>query len=146
MNPLLAEAREALDRNDYVEALSDVEKFLVGSPGHRDGLTLKKQALYRQGRAHLGHRKYEDSYRALVQLAKLQPDYEDSSSLLQQARARVIEQRYSQGVRLYREEKLADAIGEWRVVLELDPQHANARRNIDQAERLLKALDERKKR
>jgi len=30
-------------------------------------------------------------------------------------------------------------------VLELDPQNANAKRNIDQAERLLKALEERKK-
>jgi hypothetical protein len=30
-------------------------------------------------------------------------------------------------------------------VLDLDPQHANARRNIDQAERLLKGLEQRKK-
>lgn len=145
INPLLAEAREALERNDYAEALSDVEKFLAGSPSNRDGLSLKKQALYRQGKAHLSQKKFEDSYRALVQLAKLQPDYEDSPALLQQARARTIEQRYSQGVRLYREERLADAIGEWRAVLEIDPQNANARRNIDQAERLLKALEERKK-
>lgn len=145
VNPLLAEAREALDRNDYAEALSDVDKFLAGSPGNRDGLTLKKQTLYQQGKAQLSERKYEESYRALTQLAKIQPDYEDSPALLRQVRARVVEQHYSQGVRLYREEKLAEAVSEWQAVLELDPQHANARRNIDQAQRLLKALEERKK-
>jgi len=47
--------------------------------------------------------------------------------------------------RLYREEKPAEAITEWRAVLELEPEHASARRNIDQAERLLKALEERRK-
>jgi len=145
VNPLLADARDALDRNSYAEALSDVDKFLAGSPGNRDGLTLKKQALYQQGKARLSERKYAESYGSFSQLAKLQPDYEDSPALLRQVRARIVEQRYSQGVRLYREEKLAEAVSAWQAVLELDPQHVNARRNIDQAQRLLKALEERKK-
>jgi tetratricopeptide (TPR) repeat protein len=145
VNPLLVEAREALERNDYVDAISDVDKLLAGSPGNRDAIAIKKQALYQQGKAQFAERKYDASYRALAQLAKLQPDYEDSPALLRQARTRVVEQHYSQGVKLYREEKLAEAVSEWQTVLELDPQHPNARRNIDQAERLLKALEERKK-
>jgi tetratricopeptide (TPR) repeat protein len=145
VNPLLVEAREALERKDFGEALSGVDKFLAGSPGNQDGIALKKQALYLQGKTQLSERRYEDSYRALTQLARLQPDYEDSPALLKQARASAIEQHYREGVRLYREEKPAEAIAQWRVVLELDPQNANARRNIDQAERLLKALEERKK-
>jgi len=145
VNPLLAEAREALERQDYGEALSDVDKFLAGNPGNRDGLTVKKQALYQQGKAHLAGRRYQESYRSLAQLARLQPDYEDSAALLKQARARAVELHYREGVRLYREEKPAEAITEWRAVLELEPDHANARRNIDQAERLLKALEERRK-
>jgi cytochrome c-type biogenesis protein CcmH/NrfG len=58
----------------------------------------------------------------------------------------MVDEHYSQGLRLYRQEKLAEAIGEWRVVLEFDPQHANARRNIEQAEKLLRSLDERRRR
>jgi tetratricopeptide (TPR) repeat protein len=106
---------------------------------------VKKQALYQQGKAQLGSRRYADSYRALVQVARLQPDYEDTAKLLPQARTRAIDHHYTQGLRLYQEEKLANAISEWRIVLELDPQHANAKKNIDQAERLQKALDQRKK-
>jgi len=145
VNPLLAEAREALDRKDWNEALSDVDRFLASSPGNADGIAIKKQALYQQGKTQLDSRRYTESYRALVQLARLQPDYEDSAKLLQQARTRAIEQHYTLGLRLYQEEKLAEAISEWRLVLDLDPQHANAKKNLDQAEKLQKALDQRKK-
>jgi tetratricopeptide (TPR) repeat protein len=145
VNPLLTEARDALDRGNWDEALSDVERFLASNPGNADGIAVKKQALYQQGKAQLGSRRYADSYRALVQVARLQPDYEDTAKLLPQARTRAIDHHYTQGLRLYQEEKLANAISEWRIVLELDPQHANAKKNIDQAERLQKALDQRKK-
>ena len=145
VNPILAEAREALDRKDWNEALSDVDRFLATNPGNADGIAVKKQALYQQGKTQLDSRRYTESYRALVQLARLQPDYEDSAKLLQQARTRAIEQHYAQGLRLYQEEKLAEAISEWRLVLDLDPQHANAKKNLDQAEKLQKALDQRKK-
>jgi tetratricopeptide (TPR) repeat protein len=146
MNPLLADAREALDRKDYVAALGDVDKFLGSSPGHREAVELKKAALYNQGRSQLDQRQYDESYRTLSQLVRLQPDYEDGSKLLHQARTRVVDRHYSEGIRLFREEKLKEAVVEWRVVLDLDPQHANAKRNIDQAERLLRGLDQRKKR
>src|SRR5262249_14457218 len=63
VNPLLAEAREAFERNEYADALSDVDRFLAGSPGNREGLTLKKQVLYRQGKTQLGDKRYDESYR-----------------------------------------------------------------------------------
>ena len=145
VNPLLAEAREALERSDYPDAIATVDKFLAGKPGDREGLTLKKQALYGQAKSQMDARQYPESIRSLNQLARLQPDYEDVPALLRQARTRIIEQHYTQGVRYYREEKLREAIAEWRVVLEMDPGNANARRNIDQAEKLLRGLEQRMK-
>jgi nucleoid-associated protein YgaU len=145
VNPLLADAREALDRKDYGDALSGIDRFLAGSPGNQEGLTIKKEALYQQGKTLLAGHQWDESYRTLNQLARLEPNYQDTGALLKQARARAIEQHYRQGVRLYREEKPADAIVEWQAVLALDPEHANAKKNIAQAERLLKALEERMK-
>jgi tetratricopeptide (TPR) repeat protein len=146
VNPLLQEARESLEKGDLVAALGDVDRYLASDPRSREGLDLKKAVLYRHGKNQFAQRKYGDSYRTLTQLAKLQPDYEDSANLLRQARTRLVDQHYSDGIRLYREEKLKEAIGEWRAVLELDPQHAGAKRNIEQAERLLRGLEERRKR
>ena len=146
VNPLLGDAREAIERSDFPTAIADLDRVLAGTPGNREALDLKKIALYRHGQSLLGQKQYDESYRALSQLARLAPNYEDSGRLLGQARARVVERHYSEGIRLYREEKLPEAITEWKLVLEVDPQHANARRNIDQAERLLRGLDQRKKR
>jgi tetratricopeptide (TPR) repeat protein len=145
INPLLAEARESFDKGDLVAALGDVDRFLASDPRSREGLDLKKAVLYRQGKNQFAQRKYSDSYRTLTQLAKLQPEYEDSASLLRQARMRLVDQHYSDGIRLYREEKLKEAIAEWRAVQALDPEHAGAKRNIEQAERLLRGLEERRK-
>lgn len=145
VNPLLAEAREALERSDYPDAIGTVDKYLASKPGDREGLTIKKQALYGQAKSQMDARQYSESLHSFTLLTRLQPDYQDAPALLKQARARSIEQHYTQGVRFYREEKLKDAIAEWRVVLEMDPAHANARRNIDQAERLLRGLEQRMK-
>jgi tetratricopeptide (TPR) repeat protein len=145
VNPLLADAREALDRNEYPAALAGLDRLLASTPSDREGQDLRKVTLYRYGKAQFDQRQYDESYRTLTQLAKVQPGYEDSARLLQQARARAVDQHYSQGIKLYRDEKLREAIREWQVVLEFDPSHANAKKNIEQAERLLKGLEQRKK-
>jgi tetratricopeptide (TPR) repeat protein len=145
VNPLIAEAREALERSDYPVALGDLDKLLAGDPGNREGLTLKKLVLYRQGKSLFDKQNYGASYRTLNTLARLQPDYEDVPKLLQQTKLRAVEQHYREGIRFYREEKLPQAIAEWKVVLEMEPQHVNAKRNIEQAERLLKGLEQRRK-
>ena len=145
VNPLLADAREALDRNEYQTALTGLDRLLASTPSDREGQDLRKLTLYRYGKAQLDQRQYDESYRTLTLLAKVQPSYEDSAKLLQQARTRAIDKHYSEGIKLYRDEKLKEAIREWQVVLEFDPNHANAKKNIEQAERLLKGLEQRKK-
>lgn len=143
-NPLLADVREAVDRKEFAVALVDVDRYLTQNPRDREAQDLKKLVLYRQGQAALEDKKYDDSYRALAQLAKLQPNYQDVATLLPRARRHAIDSHYQEGIRLFREEKLPEAIAEWKAVLELEPKHANARRNLEQAERLQKGLEQRK--
>ena len=144
-NPLLLEAQDAFERREYVVALADLDKLLAASPTNTEAVGLKKQVLYAYGKAQLEAKDYEASYRALNQLARIDRSYENVSVLNAQAWRRLTEQRYSQGIRFFREEKLEDAIAAWRGVLELDPKHVNARKNIEQAERLIKGLEERRR-
>ncbi len=142
-NPMLAEAREALERGEFASAIGGVDKFLAQNPRNPEGVELKRTVLYRQGKVLLDQKKYADSYEALTQLAKLAPNYQDSSTLLGRAKARLVQDHYNQGIRLYREEKLDAAIAEWRTVLQYEPSHEAAKKNIEQAERLLKGLQQR---
>jgi tetratricopeptide (TPR) repeat protein len=96
--------------------------------------------LYAAAQAHLAEQHDEEAYRALTQLSSVNPGYKDTAALLRSVRARLVQQRYQEGLRLLREEQLEAAIEQWRGVLELDPKHANARRNIDQADRMLRTL------
>ncbi len=143
-HPLLVEARDALERGDYTLAGSSIDRLLGSSPQSSEALDLKKAILYGLGRTQFEQRRYAESYQTLTQLAKLAPADPDVASLVRQARDRLIQYHYSQGLRLYQEEKVEEAIAEWRLVVELDPQHASARRNLEQAERLLKGLEERR--
>jgi tetratricopeptide (TPR) repeat protein len=143
INPLLVGAREALEKGEYQVALADVDRVLSANAQNPDAAELKKAVLYGLGKSQFGQRRYEESVRTLVQLARLAPTYQDSPALLKQARERAAQQRYSQGLQLYREEKLEDAITQWKAVLEFEPEHANAKKNIEQAERLLKSLQQR---
>ena len=146
VDPLLADARDALERKSFGEALADVDRVLAGNPRNAEGADLKKSILYSLGKTRLGEKKYDESYQALNQLARLAPRYEDARELTRQARTGLVQQRYNEGLRLYREEKLEQAIVQWKAVLELDPRHPNARKNIEQAETILRKLAERTKR
>ena len=141
VNPLLTDARDSLERQEYADALADVDKLLEGSPRDPEGVKLKKQILYALGKAELEQSNYEESYRALTQLTRLAPSYEDAPTLLSQARGRLAQQHHTQALQFYREERLEEAIAEWLLVLEFDPAHPSARKNIEQAERILKALE-----
>jgi tetratricopeptide (TPR) repeat protein len=145
MNPLLLEAHDAFERREYAIALSDLDKLLAASPNNAEVVGLKKQVLYVHGKAQLEAKDYEASYRTLNQLARLDRSYENVVALNAQARGRLIDQRYSHGIRFFREEKLREAIMAWRSVLELDPHHVNAKKNIEQSERLIKGLEERRR-
>lgn len=146
VDPMLADIRDAIERRDYVVALADIDRYIAMNPGDRELVELKKLTLYRQGYALLEQKSYDEGYKTLRQLARLQPDYLDITSLVHQARRQVIDHHYQEGIRHFREERLQESIAEWRLVLDMEPQHPNARRNIEQAERLLEALERRKAR
>ena len=50
---------------------------------------------------------------------------------------------YLQGIELYTEGDYKQAIAIWYQVLDLDPDHRKARRNIEKAKRKLKQIQER---
>src|SRR6266571_2004333 len=144
-NPLLVDTREALERKEYDVALLGVDKLLEGNPRNPEWLDLKKSILYEDGKDSFDRKNYDEAHRTFSQLVALDRHFKDSATLLREARAKAIQQHYSEGIRLYREEQLEAAIAKWQAVLEYDSQHVDAKKNIDQAERILRALQERQR-
>jgi tetratricopeptide (TPR) repeat protein len=142
-NPALAEARDHLEKSEYVLALATIDRFLGQNPRNGEAVELKRAVLLQQGKSLLDQNKLADSLSALTQLSRLSPRDANVTALLTNVRARLVQQHYNQGIRLYREEKLPAAINEWRTVLQYEPNHEGAKKNIETAQRLLKGLQER---
>src|SRR5437870_5344461 len=61
VDPLLAEARDALERKSFAEALADVDRVLAANARHGEGVELKKSILYSLGKTRLGEKKFDES-------------------------------------------------------------------------------------
>jgi tetratricopeptide (TPR) repeat protein len=142
-NPALGTAREALERGEFALALSTVDRFLGQNPRNSEAADLRHTVLLQQGRSMMEQNKLADAYSTASQLVKSYPKDSAATSLLSEVRGRLVQQHYNQGMQLFRDEKLPAAIAEWRAVLQYQPAHDGAKRNIAQAERLLKGLQER---
>jgi tetratricopeptide (TPR) repeat protein len=142
-NPALGAAHEALERGEFALALSTIDQFLGQNPRNSEATDLRRTVLLQQGRTLMEQNKLADAYNAANQLVKVNPRDSAATTLLSQVRGRLVQQHYNQGMQLFRDEKLPAAIAEWRTVLQYDPGHDGAKRNIAQAERLLKGLQER---
>jgi tetratricopeptide (TPR) repeat protein len=127
------------ESKNYKSAAVAAKPTPAPKPTQREG-TERPETLYVGAKAHLAASRDDDAYRLLVQLARVSPGYRDSTALLRDLRSRLVSQRYHDGMRLFREERLEAAIEQWRGVLELDSKHLDARRNIDQAEKMLHTL------
>ncbi|HEY7650235.1 MAG TPA: LysM domain-containing protein, partial [Methylomirabilota bacterium] len=90
IHPLLADAREARERREYPAAIAAIDRLLEESPRNAEWLEFKKATLYDYGKSRMDGKQYDDAYRALSQLAKLDPRYKDVTGLQRQARARAI--------------------------------------------------------
>jgi tetratricopeptide (TPR) repeat protein len=110
---------------------------------HAQAIELKKTILYEYGKSQLDQKQHADAHRTLTELAALDIRYRNTAPFRGQARARLTQDLYNEGIRRYREEDLEGAIALWRVVLAYDPDHADARKNIEQAERALRELERR---
>lgn len=142
-NPALGAAREALERGEFTLALATVDRFLGQNPRNGEAAELRRTVLLQQGRTLMEQNKLLDAFNAANQLVKANPKDTAATALLSQVRGRLVQQHYNQGMQLFREEKLPAAIAEWQSALQYDPSHDGAKRNIDQAQRLLKGLQER---
>lgn len=98
--------------------------------------------LYRAVKVYIVENRDDDAYRTLTQITRVNPHYKDCPVLLRDVRTRLVRVRYQEGLRLFREERLEEAITEWRLVLDMDPTQTPARRSIDQAEQMLRTLTE----
>lgn len=136
----LEEARRLLDRGAWGSVINVTEEILKQDPGSDEAKMLFSNASYKLGKILLDRGQAD---KAMDILSRIEPSYEDTRQLLSVARARMkaqAEALYREGVKQFVNEELEKAIKTWKKVLELNPDHAKARQDMDNAQRLLEKL------
>jgi tetratricopeptide (TPR) repeat protein len=136
----LEEARRLLHNAAWGSVINATEEILKQDPNNDKAKMLFSNASYKLGKLLLDR---GQAAKAIDVLSRIEPSYEDTGQLLSLARARVkaqAEALYREGVKQFINEDLERAIQTWKKVLELNPDHAKARQDMENAQRLLEKL------
>lgn len=138
----LKRARAYFIQRKYPKVLAIVDKILKVDSGNKEALALKDAAYYELAERSRKKRKYVE---ALRMYKKVSPGYkgvQKDIAALQGLLKERAEKYYLTGVNHYVNEEFAKAIEYWQKTLTLNPDHPKAKKDIQNARRLLKKLKE----
>lgn len=130
-------AKTQMDQQTYDNAIHITEEILAQYPNHKQARKIHDEARYALAKQLIDG---GEPVAAVEVLEKSDLSYKDTDQLLSLARARVksqAEKHYRKGVNHFINEDLAHAIEQWRLALELNPEHPKASQDIENAMRLL---------
>jgi tetratricopeptide (TPR) repeat protein len=144
---------QALDHNDYQEAIREFELILEFDPEHKQAkykldLARKKlseeidEAKERAQSAKQNGDKLEEAeaWRAVLVLDPSSPTAREAFKEARSKSRKEIGELYKQGVTAYAQGRYSDAVQIWNEVLDLDPEHAKAKESIAKAREKIKLI------
>ena len=138
----LSVALSLYEDGDYAGAIQEFLKAKEKYPKNPEIIKHLNLSYYKQGVAHFEKGEYKN---ALQMFSSLKPDFEKVGDYIKKVRAglkKTAEDSYKNGLKLFREQKLTQAIEQWNIVLEIEPDHKKAREYIEKAKNLLKSLEQ----
>jgi len=134
---LLAKGTALLSAKKYEEALSTAANVLKFEGTNSAALNIVNAANYEMGKIASAAKKYNE---ALKYFSKVKPGYRDVKVVMITTQNLLAEVFYNTGVKFYVTDKIEQAIREWNETLRLNPKHPRARKDIENAQNLLKKL------
>ncbi len=148
----LAEARRFLQKGDRRRAFAALREAQTLDPRNKivqDLLTETRKAVVQAGREEAlnlyEQKKYKEALAKLNDLLEVDPSASDLAGYRDETRRRLaelnqaeVERLNREGLKAYDEGRLKDAVRYWKEVLEIAPDHVNARRNLERAQQQIK--------
>ena len=129
-------------QKDYESASFELQKVINADPEYKDARNLYKDSEYLLGKERLAGGNLNGAYQCFKNVADLDPNYKDVSKRLDVTLVQLKDFHYRKGIKLYKQEKLEEALKEWKIVYELDPNYKKVDYYIQRCEQILKRLKE----
>jgi len=137
----LTNARNYFTAKNYPKVLPITQTILENDPLNSEALKLKNLAYLSMGKELAIKKKYAE---ALNMFNEADADFEDAQEAVNDVKKQMhqeSEEHYRRGVKQFLNEELNMAIEEWEQTLLLNPEHAKARKDIENARNLLERFE-----
>jgi tetratricopeptide (TPR) repeat protein len=126
---------------NFEEAIGEFEKVIKLNPNDSEALEYISFSHFQQGLVLFGKENYltaRDEFKASLQYNK---ECEKCEEYIQKSEETYKDAHYSRALMCFRDEKLADAVQEWELVYEIDPNYKDVDSNLKKARKLLERLE-----
>jgi len=136
---------EFFNEKAYDAAISEFRKVLNVNPADKKALEYISASHFQQGLIVFGNEDYlaaRDEFKASLEYNE---DCEKCSEYIEKCEETYMDVHYNKGIMYFRDEKLGEAIQEWELVSEIDPEYKDVDANLKKSRNLLERLEKIKK-
>ena len=134
-----------LEEGQYLAALHEFQKVLNTDPSRKQVREYMAWAYYRQGEALFNHAEYLGARTQFQKALSFDEDWTACQEYVKRSEDAYKEVHYLKGIQHFEEEKLREAIEEWQVVNDMDPDYKQVQNYLLRARKLLEKVQELKK-
>ncbi len=132
---------EFFNEKDYPAAISEFKKVLNVNPADNTTLKYISASHFQQGLVVFAKEDYlaaRDEFKASL---RYNAECEKCEEYIKKSEETYLEIHYNKGVSYFGDEKLAEAVQEWELVSEIDPEYKDVDSNLNKAKKLLERLE-----
>lgn len=132
---------EFFNEKDYPAAISEFKKVLNVNPADNTTLKYISASHFQQGLVVFAKEDYlaaRDEFKASLQY---NAECEKCEEYIKKSEETYLEIHYNKGVSYFGDERLAEAVQEWELVSEIDPEYKDVDSNLNKAKKLLERLE-----
>ena len=133
---------ELFNQKNYADAIIELQKALNADPADEVANDYLSLAYFEQGVVSFNKNDYSQAIKAFETSRQYNSDCEKCEPYIKKSEESFKDLHYRKGVSFFGEEKLAEAIDEWDLVYNMDPDYKDVDKNIKKARNLMKRLEE----
>ena len=138
----LEHAMNLYQEKDYESAAFEFYKVVSAEPGNMEALGLYKESLFLWGDQLFSQEDFSGAYITFKKVSELDPAYSGISEHIDTTVARLKDWHYRRGIQLYKQEKLEEALKEWQIVFDFDPNYKKIDYYMQRCRYILKKIRE----
>ncbi len=131
-----------LEEGQYLAALHEFQKVLNTDPNKERAREYMAWAHYRQGEVLFEQAEYLEACRHFQKALSLDEQCTSCKAYLQRSEDAYKEAHYLKGIQHFEEQRLKEAIGEWRLVSKIDSDYKQVQNCLLRAQKLLEKVQE----